>query len=93
MVSYMSEAANRIVGDVLRDIRHDMGMSQSQVAARCGARQPFVSKVERGERELSASEILPYAAALGISDERLYYEIHKALLAYARRRRAAKESS
>ena len=89
----MSEAANRIVGDILRDIRLDMGMSQSQVAERCGVRQPFISKVEHGERELSAVEILPYAAALGISDERLYHEIHKALITYAREVRAARRNT
>lgn len=89
----MSEAENRVIGDLLRDIRLDMGMSQSQVAARCGVRQPFISKVEHGERELSAIEILPYAKALGISDERLYHEIRKALLANATRLRAAQEKA
>lgn len=70
-----------------------MGMSQSQLAARCGVRQPLISKVEHGERELSAVEILPYAAALGISDERLYHEIREALVIYTKEVRAARRDS
>lgn len=92
-VSPMSTVANKIIGGLLRDIRCDKGLSQSQVAARCGIRQPLVSKIEHGDRVLSACEILPYAVALGVNDERLYYEIRKALLAYARQLRAAKENA
>ena len=43
-----------------------VGMTQSQLAARLGRPQSFVSKYERGERRLDVVEFLEVADALEI---------------------------
>jgi transcriptional regulator with XRE-family HTH domain len=57
----------RLVGAVLRDLRVDAKVRQSDVARRLGAPQSTVSKIESGERTADAVEILEICAALGVS--------------------------
>jgi transcriptional regulator with XRE-family HTH domain len=45
----------------LRQARRDAGFTQEEVAKRLGARQAFVSKVERGERRLDPVELARFA--------------------------------
>lgn len=51
---------------LLVDARLTAGVSQTELAARLGQPQPFVSKVERGERRVDLVEFLEIADALGI---------------------------
>ncbi len=51
----------------LIDARKHAGISQSEVAARLGRLQTFVSKYERGERRLDVIEFVCVAHALGLS--------------------------
>ena len=46
--------------------RHARGLRQSDVAARLGVHQPFVSKYERGERRLDVIELLQIAEVLDL---------------------------
>ena len=41
-------------------------MSQTELAARLGNTQTFVSKCERGERRIDAVELVEFAEALGV---------------------------
>jgi transcriptional regulator with XRE-family HTH domain len=49
----------------LRQARRSAGLTQEEVAKRLGARQAFVSKVERGERRIDPVELARFAALYG----------------------------
>lgn len=52
---------------LLRQIRLEVGLRQSDVAERLGEPQSFVSKYESGERRLDLLELREVCFALGIS--------------------------
>ena len=52
---------------LLRQLRHEAGLTQVQVATRLGVPQSFVSKYESGERRLDVVELGHVAGVLGVS--------------------------
>ncbi|MFD2419961.1 helix-turn-helix domain-containing protein [Amycolatopsis pigmentata] len=52
---------------VLRELRHEAGLTQAQVAERLDVPQSFVSKYESGERRLDVIELRHVARALEAS--------------------------
>lgn len=52
---------------VLRELRHEAGLTQVQLAARLNVPQSLVSKYESGERRLDVVELRHVAGALGAS--------------------------
>jgi transcriptional regulator with XRE-family HTH domain len=54
---------------LLRELRHEAGLTQVQVAARLDVPQSFISKYESGERRLDVVELRHVAAALGVSHQ------------------------
>jgi transcriptional regulator with XRE-family HTH domain len=52
---------------VLRELRHEAGLTQVQVAAHLEVPQSFVSKYESGERRLDVVELGHLAEALGVT--------------------------
>ena len=54
---------------LLRSIRHEANLRQSDLAERLGRPQSFVSKYESGERRLDLIELKQVCQALGISLE------------------------
>jgi transcriptional regulator with XRE-family HTH domain len=52
---------------LLRDVRLERGLTQSELAARLDVTQSLVSKVEQGERRLDLVELQAWCGALGIS--------------------------
>jgi transcriptional regulator with XRE-family HTH domain len=52
---------------LLRSIRNEAGLSQSQLAERLGKPQSFVSKYESGERRVDILEVKEICEAVGIS--------------------------
>lgn len=55
--------------ELLRQARRAARMSQTELAAKLGTRQQFVSKYESGERRLDFIEFLDVARALGLEPE------------------------
>lgn len=51
---------------LLRKVREDLGVTQTQLADLLEATQTFVSKCERGERRLDVIELRQWCTALGI---------------------------
>lgn len=64
-------------GKVLRAYRARLGISQEELAARCGLHRTYVGGIERGERNVSLINIERIANGLGISLEELFAEVEK----------------
>lgn len=60
-------ARYRRLCELLRELRHEAGLTQVQVAAALDEHQSFVSKYESGERRLDVIELEQVAGALGVS--------------------------
>jgi len=54
----------RALGRALRDTRRGQGLNQGQAAELAGIAQPTVSRIERGEGDVSLSTLLRLMAAL-----------------------------
>ncbi len=57
---------NEILGELLRTIRKENGLTQAEIANRLGKPQSYISKYETGEKRLDLSEIRSIAQAIGI---------------------------
>jgi transcriptional regulator with XRE-family HTH domain len=57
----------RLVGTVLRDLRLEANLRQSDIAQHLGAPQSVISKIESGERTADAVEIYEICTAVGVS--------------------------
>jgi len=58
-------------GQYVRRIRNDMGLSQDELAFRCGLTTPMVSYIEKGERNSSFETLEKLAHGLGITMSKL----------------------
>ncbi len=67
MERYRSESIDSFVRTLLRELRIDAGLRQSDLAELLGCPQSFVSKYEIGDRELSLSEARQICLILGTS--------------------------
>ncbi|MDX1455476.1 MAG: helix-turn-helix transcriptional regulator [Gammaproteobacteria bacterium] len=56
------------VAELIALERLRLGLSQAELALRAGLTQPDLSKVERGDRKLSAEEFLALLRALRFTD-------------------------
>lgn len=57
----------KALGRRIRELRAGQGYSQEGFADKCGVHRTFMGTVERGESNLSFSNILKVASTLGIS--------------------------
>jgi transcriptional regulator with XRE-family HTH domain len=64
---------------LLRELRVEAGLPQTELAARIEKDQTFVSKYESGERRLDILEIREICLALDISLEEFARKLEKAL--------------
>ncbi|SEB94651.1 Helix-turn-helix [Pseudomonas marginalis] len=62
-------------GDRLRDLRHQLSITQEGLALRCGLDRSYVGQVERGERNISLENIYRLAEGLGIPPSELLVEL------------------
>ncbi len=53
-------------GEVLRDRRKALGITQKELAERIGRERSYISRLEKGETDLQLSSFIRIAAALGI---------------------------
>jgi transcriptional regulator with XRE-family HTH domain len=67
MVKDLSKRALKVLGRRIRDLRLAQGFSQEEFADKCGVHRTFMGTIERGESNLSFSNILKVATTLGIS--------------------------
>jgi transcriptional regulator with XRE-family HTH domain len=76
--SIFSEQQERLQS-LLRDLRIEAGLRQTDLADRLGEHQSFVSKYESGERRLDILELRQICDALGISLKEFVHRLEKCL--------------
>lgn len=59
------------LGEAIRDLRAGAGISQEALGGRCGLHRTYVGGIERGERNVSFTNLLRIAAALGVRPSEL----------------------
>lgn len=64
---------------LLRKAREEKGLTQTDLAARLGESQSFVSKVERGERRIDIVELRAFCNAIGIDLPKFVAKIERTL--------------
>lgn len=53
-------------GEILRDRRKELGMTQKQLAEKIGRERTYINRIEKGETDLQLSSFIRIATALGI---------------------------
>ena len=56
---------NRALAENIRRRRASVGLSQEELAARCGVHRTYIGAIERGERNVTLDTVERIAEALG----------------------------
>lgn len=64
-------------GKAVRNFREQLGISQEDLALRCGLHRTYISDIERGHRNVGLSNIEAIAEGLSISLIELFTEVTK----------------
>ena len=62
-----SQSLTRQLGLVIRDLRHEAGMSQTVFGEKCGFYQTYLSRIENGSANPTINAIEVMAKALNLS--------------------------
>lgn len=54
-------------GEILRDRRKELGMTQKELAEAIGRERTYINRIEKGETDMQLSSFLRIASALGIA--------------------------
>ncbi|MCI0348634.1 MAG: helix-turn-helix transcriptional regulator [Acidobacteriales bacterium] len=66
-----SKDPNRVVAHNVRLLRMRLGLSQEDLAEKCGLHRTYVGAIERAERNITLSTLNRLAVALAVSPEEL----------------------
>lgn len=67
VVGMKNDKPSKTLGETVRRLREHEGISQEELADRCGLHRTYVGSVERGERNVSLANIVRLAKALNVS--------------------------
>ena len=67
----------KVLGQRIRELRVKQGYSQESFADHCGVHRTFMGTIERGESNLSFSNLVKIARGLGITLARLLSGLEK----------------
>ena len=79
MTRARDDALAQAFASLLRDLRHEQGLSQEQLALRAGVDRTFVSKLELRKHQPSLSVVFSLAHAIGKTPEDLIAEVRRRL--------------
>lgn len=65
---------NQVVATNLRKLRKELGISQEDLAERCGLHRTYVGAIERSERNITLQTLERLAKSLGVSPHDLLKE-------------------
>ncbi len=71
----MSNTPEKHLGQKIRFLREQMGLSQEKLAEFCGLHRTSIGSIERGERNISLQNIVKIAHALKITPSELLSDI------------------
>jgi transcriptional regulator with XRE-family HTH domain len=63
------------VGKLIRELRHEAGLSQEDFADRCGLHRTYVGCIERGEKTITLETADKVAQALGLTLSQLFNKL------------------
>ena len=66
----------QIVGNNIKLHRKALGISQEELAFRCGLHRTYIGGIERGERNITIKSLYKIANALNIEVYKLIIEVH-----------------
>ena len=66
MPKIVSRDAYLALAKIIEDARRDAGLTQTELGARMGVGQKFISMIEIGGRRVDALELLAFERALGL---------------------------
>jgi transcriptional regulator with XRE-family HTH domain len=72
-----SDRLLQALGQRIRELRTEQGYSQEGFADKCGVHRTFMGTLERGESNLSFSNIAKVATTLGVSLSVLFRDLEK----------------
>ena len=84
MADASSKRMLKALGLRIRVLRRAQGLSQEDLADKCGVHRTFMGTVERGESNLSFSNILKVASTLGISLSALFEGVDQTMVSGGR---------
>jgi ribosome-binding protein aMBF1 (putative translation factor) len=61
------EASAWFYGEILRERRKELKMSQATLAEKIGGKQAYIARIEKGEVDIQLSSLLRIAGALGLN--------------------------
>ena len=61
-----------LLGHTVREIRAEKGMTQQEVADRCGVNRTFIIAVEKGRQNASTMSLIKISAALDVLPAELF---------------------
>lgn len=64
-----------LLGEAIREIRIEQGMTQQELADACGTERTFIIAVEKGRKNASTSTLLGIAGGLGVLPNELFRRI------------------
>lgn len=71
----MPETLAQQMGVVIRSLRTEVGLSQEELAARCGLHRTYIGSIERGEKTITIETAQKLAKAFGISLTQLFSQL------------------
>lgn len=66
-IEFENKAKAWYYGEILRDRRKALGMTQKELAEAIGRERSYINRIEKGETDMQLSSFLRIASALGIA--------------------------
>lgn len=73
----MTPSALALLGQTIREIRIERGMTQQQLADLCGRHRTFIISIEKGRQNASALTLIRLASALRVLPSELFVKFTK----------------